>query len=266
MRVIATYNIKGGVGKTTAAVNLAHLAAQNGLRTLLWDLDPQAAATFMFRVRPRVKGGGKALIRGTRPLDKAIKGTDFDRLDLLPGDFTYRNMDLLLDAAKNRVRRLSRLLGPLAGDYDVVILDCPPSVSLVSENVLHAADLILVPLIPATLSLRTLDQLTGFVADFDGPRPEVLAFFSMVDRRKRLHREIAERLPLERPDIAAATIPALAIIERMAAERAPVPVFAPRSPAARCYRDLWKRRASALRYDPAPVESDLLHYDGLNRC
>jgi chromosome partitioning protein len=240
MRVIATYNIKGGVGKTTAAVNLAYLAAQDGLRTLLWDLDPQAAATYMFRVRPRVKGGGKALIRGTRSLDEAIKGTDFDHLDILPGDFTYRNMDLLLDGAKNRVRRLSRLLGPLAAGYDVVILDCPPSVSLVSENVLHAADLILVPIIPATLSLRTFDQLNGFVADFDGPRPDVLAFFSMVDRRKRIHREIAERLPLERPDIAAAIIPALAVIERMAVERAPVAVFASRSPAARCYRDLWE--------------------------
>lgn len=243
MRVIATYNIKGGVGKTTAAVNLAYLAARDGLRTLLWDLDPQAAATYMFRVRPRVKGGGKALIRGTRSLDEAIKGTDFDRLDILPGDFTYRNMDLLLDGAKNRVRRLSRLLGPLAAHYDVVILDCPPSVSLVSENVLHAAGLILVPLIPATLSLRTLDQLTGFVADFDGPRPDVLAFFSMVDRRKRLHREIAERLPQERGDIAAVSIPALAVIERMAVERAPVPVFAPRSPATRCYRDLWEEVA-----------------------
>ena len=239
MKVIATYNIKGGVGKTTAAVNLSYLAAQDGLRTLLWDLDPQAAATYMFRVRARVKGGGQALIRGTRALDRAIKGTDFDRLDLLPGDFTYRNMDLLLDGAKHPARRLSRLLSPLAGHYDLVVLDCPPSISLVSENVLHAAGLILVPLIPTTLSLRTLDQLTEFVASFDGPRPEVLAFFSMVDRRKRLHREIAERLPTQRADVAAAAIPALAVIERMAVERAPVPAFAPRSQAARSYQDLW---------------------------
>ncbi len=239
MKVIATYNIKGGVGKTTAAVNLSYLAAQDGLRTLLWDLDPQAAATYMFRVRARVKGGGQALIRGTRALDRAIKGTDFDRLDLLPGDFTYRNMDLLLDGAKKPARRLSRLLSPLAGHYDLVVLDCPPSISLVSENVLHAAGLILVPLIPTTLSLRTLDQLTDFVASFDGPRPEVLAFFSMVDRRKRLHREIAERLPTQRADVAAAAIPALAVIERMAVERAPVPAFAPRSQAARSYQDLW---------------------------
>jgi cellulose biosynthesis protein BcsQ len=240
MRILATYNIKGGVGKTTAAVNLAYLAAQDGYRTLLWDLDPQAAATYMFRVRARVKGGGKALIRGTRSLDDAIKGTDFGNLDILPGDFTYRNMDLLLDDAKRPTRRLSRLLGPLATDYDVVVLDCPPSVSLVSENVLHAAGTILVPLIPTTLSVRTLDQLTEFVDGFAGSRPDVLAFFSMVDRRKRLHREIAERLPRERQDIAVAAIPALSIVERMAVERAPVAAFAPRSPAARAFRDLWE--------------------------
>ena len=184
-------------------------------------------------------GGGKALIKGTRSLDDVIKGTDFDLLDLLPGDFTYRNMDLQLDEAKKPVRQLGRLLEPLSRHYDVVFLDCPPSVSLVSENVLHAADLILVPLIPATLSVRTLTQLTDFVGGFNGPKPEVLAFFSMVDRRKRLHREIAEQLPAERADVAATTIPALAVIERMAVERAPVPAFAPRSPATRAYRDLW---------------------------
>ncbi len=97
MRIYATYNIKGGVGKTTTAVNLAYLAAESGLRTVLWDLDPQGAASFMFRVKPKVKGGGRALISGKRPLDDAIKGTDFDNLDLIPADFTYRNMDLLLD-------------------------------------------------------------------------------------------------------------------------------------------------------------------------
>jgi cellulose biosynthesis protein BcsQ len=245
--VFATYNIKGGVGKTTAAVNLAYLAAEGGQRTLLWDLDPQAAATYMFRVRARVKGGGRALIKGTRSLDDAIKGTDFDRLDLLPGDFTYRNMDLLLDEAKKPVRRLTRLLEPLARDYDVVFLDCPPSVSLVSENVLHAADLIVVPLIPTTLSVRTLDQLTEFVAEFNGDRPDILAFFSMVDRRKKLHREITQDLFPERAQVAVTAIPYLSVIENMSVERSPVTVYAPRSTAARAYRALWSevRKAAA---------------------
>jgi chromosome partitioning protein len=248
MRIYATYNIKGGVGKTTTAVNLAYLAAESGLRTVLWDLDPQGAASFMFRVKPRVKGGGKALIGGKRTLDETVKGTDFDNLDLIPADFTYRNMDLLLDAGDGGsggapggkpARKLSRLLAPLADEYDAVFLDCPPSVSLVSENVLHAADVIVVPLIPTTLSVRTLDQLSDFVGEFHGRRPALFAFFSMVDRRKKLHREITEKLSAERADVAKTAIPALSVIETMSVERAPVAVFAPNSSAARAYRDLW---------------------------
>jgi chromosome partitioning protein len=248
MRIYATYNIKGGVGKTTTAVNLAFLAAESGLRTVLWDLDPQGAASFMFRVKPKVKGGGKALIRGKRPLDDAIKGTDFDNLDIIPADFTYRNMDLLLDAGGGGgsdapggkpARKLSKLLAPLAEEYDAVFLDCPPSVSLVSENVLQAADVILVPLIPTTLSVRTLEQLAGFVAEFNGHQPELLAFFSMVDRRKKLHREITEKLSVERTEVARTVIPALSVIETMSVERAPVAVFAANTAATRAYRDLW---------------------------
>jgi chromosome partitioning protein len=239
VEIIATCNIKGGVGKTSAAVSLAYLAAREVRRTLLWDLDPQGAATFLLRVRPHVKGGGKALIRGTRPLDRAIRETDFDRLDVLPADFTYRSMDLALDSAKKPTQRVARLLAPLAGVYDTVFLDCPPGMSLVSENVVHAADLLLVPLIPTTLSLHTFDQLTEFLGGLEGRRPRVLAFFSMVDGRKRLHREIVERLPTERSDIAATAIPALTVVEQMTVHRAPVPAFAPRSRAAQRYEELW---------------------------
>ncbi|HTZ92410.1 MAG TPA: ParA family protein [Streptosporangiaceae bacterium] len=240
MKIFATYNIKGGVGKTVTAVNLGYLAARDGHRVLLWDLDPQGAASYLFRIKPRVKGGGKALIRGTKSVDSAIKGTDFDGLDLLPADFTYRNLDLLLDSAKQPARRLAALLAPLKADYDAVFLDCPPSISLLSESVLHAADLLLVPLIPTTLSVRTLDQLTEFVSGFNGHRPDVLAFFSMIDRRKRLHTQIAADLPAQRPDFAATAIPALSLIEQMAVKRAPVSAFSPRSLAARQYSQLWQ--------------------------
>jgi chromosome partitioning protein len=240
VKILATYNIKGGVGKTATAVNLGYLAARDGYRVLLWDLDPQGAASYLFRIKPRVKGGGKALIRGTKSIDSAIKGTDFDGLDLLPADFTYRNLDLLLDSAKRPARKLAALLAPLKADYDVVFLDCPPSISLLSESVLRAADLLLVPLIPTTLSVRTLDQLTDFVGGFNGRRPDVLAFFSMMDRRKRLHREIATDLSAQRPDFAATVIPALSVIEQMSVRRAPVTAFSPRSKAARQYGCLWQ--------------------------
>jgi chromosome partitioning protein len=239
MKIFATYNIKGGVGKTAAAVNLSYLAATEGYRVLLWDLDPQGAASYLFRIKPRVKGGGKALIQGRRPMEQAIKGTDFDGLDLLPADFTYRNLDLMLDSAKQPARRLAGLLAPLKKEYDLVFLDCPPSISLLSESVLHAADLLLVPLIPTTLSVRTLGQLTDFIGGFNGHQPEILAFFSMIDRRKRLHTQIAADLPAERKDFATAVIPAASVIEQMSVHRAPVTAFAPRTLAARQYRDLW---------------------------
>jgi chromosome partitioning protein len=93
--------------------------------------------------------------------------------------------------------------------------------------------------IPTTLSVRTLDQLAKFVADFDGRRPAVRAFFSMVDRRKRLHLQITQNLSAERTVVSASAIPALSLIERMSVERAPVGVFAPRSQAARAFRALW---------------------------
>jgi chromosome partitioning protein len=228
------------VGKTATAVNLGYLAARDRYRVLLWDLDPQGAASFLFRIKPRVKGGGKALIRGRRSIDDAIKGTDYAGLDLLPADFTYRNLDLELDSAKQPAKRLASLLAPLRADYDVIMLDCPPSISLLSESVLHAADLLLVPLIPTTLSVRTLDQLTGFVAGFKGHQPDILAFFSMLDRRKRLHTQILHDLPAQRPDIATAAIPALSLIEQMSVRRAPVTAFAPRTAASRQYRELWR--------------------------
>ena len=238
MKTLATYNIKGGVGKTASAVNLAYLAARDGLRTLLWDLDPQGAASYLLRVRPRVKGGGKALVRGKRSLEEAVKVTEFDGLDLVPADFTYRNLDLVLGETKKPTQRITRLLGPMADNYDLAVLDCPPGISLVSENVVHAADILLVPLIPTTLSVRTLEQLTEFVGELDHP-PTLIPFFTMVDGRKRLHREVIDDLRTHRDDMATTVVPALSLVEQMAVHRAPLPVFAPRSRVARSYEDLW---------------------------
>jgi chromosome partitioning protein len=234
--VLAAYNIKGGVGKTSAAVNLAYLAARDGALTLLWDLDPQAASTYLLRVKPKVKGGGRALVRGKTEPDARIKGTDYDRLDLLPADFSYRHMDLHLDGGKRPQRRLTRMLAPLEEEYEYVFLDCPPSISLASENVFEAADALLIPLLPAELSARTLDQ----IEDVAPPGVRRLAFFSMVDSRKRMHREVMARFLAERPEMLRTVIPLAADVERMGQARAPLDEFAARGGAAVAFRELWK--------------------------
>lgn len=239
MKVLATYNVKGGVGKTSAAVNLGALAADEGLRTLLWDLDPQGAATYLLRIRAKVKGGGRKLIRGRTDVARLLRGTDVEGLDLLPSDFTYRHLDLDLDDTKRPDRALGKVLAPLAPHYDLAILDCQPSISLVSESVFDATDLLLVPLIPATLSLRTFDQIVDYLADEVERPPQVLGFFSMVDGRKKLHRELMTELRDGRDDVASAAIPAAADVERMGVHRASLLDQAPHTRAARAYRSLW---------------------------
>jgi len=241
LRVIGVYSIKGGVGKTATAVNTAYLAAEEGYRTLVWDLDPQAAATFYFRVRPKVKGGGRALVRGDRGLDALVKGTDFENLDLLPGDFSLRNLDLVLDGTKKPTKQLARLLEPLSHLYDYIFLDCPPSISLVSENVFRACDSLLVPLIPTTLSARTLHQLEDFLRGHDKlGEPRLLPLFTMVDRRRRLHLELMEQLTAAYPGILATHIPYASEVERMGIHRTPIFAFAPAAAAAKAYRALWQ--------------------------
>ena len=239
MKVFATYNIKGGVGKTSTAVNLAYLAAREGRRTLLWDLDPQAAATYLFRVRPRVKGGGHALVTRRRPIDAALKATDFANLDLLPADFSYRNMDLDLDDTKKRTRRLGQLLDSVADDYDVVFLDCPPSISLVSENVMHAVRHLAGPADPGdpvSADVRPADPLRGRLRETATRGCRLLLHGGPA---KRLHRDVIEAIPRDRTRVAETVIPALSIIEQMAEHRAPVPAFAPTNRATHCYEQLW---------------------------
>lgn len=246
MRVVATYSIKGGVGKTSAAINLAALAALEGRRTLLWDLDPQGAATYLLRVQPKVKGGARKLIDGRRNAAGALKGSDVEGLDLLPADFSYRNLDLVLDREDDPRDGLARVLRPLADEYDLVVLDCAPSISLVTEGVFAASDLLLVPLIPSTLSVRTLEQLEAFLADTPGRPPDVLAFLSMVDRRRRLHRELAASLPEELGVLAGPGIPAASAVELMGVHREPLVVRRPSDPAARAYVELWRAVAARL--------------------
>ncbi|MDP6182866.1 MAG: AAA family ATPase [Gammaproteobacteria bacterium] len=255
MKIFATYNIKGGVGKTAAAVNLSYLSGQSGFRTLVWDLDAQGAATFYFRVRPHLKGGGERLIRRKRNLPKAIRATDYHNLDLIPSDFSLRNLDLKLAGTKAPEDRLDKLLGGVKDDYDIAMLDCAPSISLVSENVIHMADWLLIPLIPTQLSLRAYGQLREFFVSEGHNTERLMPFFSMVDKRRRLHKTLIVEFAAQHPELLQTYIPYLSQIEQMGVHRAPVGVFAGKGAGGRAFAGLWQTIMNRTNLAPEPVVS-----------
>lgn len=239
MKIIAIYNIKGGVGKTATAVNLSFLASLDGANTLLWDLDPQGAASYYCRIKPKVKGGGKKLIEGKIDLNEAIKGTDYENLDLLPADFTYRNMDIFLQGTETPEKCFNKLLQPFAEEYDYIFLDCPPSISALSECIFSVADILLVPTIPTTLSLRTYQQIMEYFKQNDIDQSKLHPFFAMVDRRKNMHRLIVQHPPTFMSSVLKSFIPYASEVERMGVHQAPLTVFAARSRAAQSYSSMW---------------------------
>lgn len=247
MKVLACYSIKGGVGKTASAVNLAYLAAASGKRTLLCDLDPQGASSFYFRVQAAKRFALKDLFSKRIRLLKSIRGSDYRRLDILPANLAYRNFDIMLKAMKKSRSRLERLLEPLAADYDLIVLDCPPNITLLSENVFQAADRVLIPVIPTTLSERTLEQLYAFFDDKGLPERKLLPFFSLVEYRKNLHAETMERLRKNYGQLLLTEIPFATEIEKMGLRRKPVGAFAPGSGGAKAYGKLWRELKKKLK-------------------
>ncbi|ETX02846.1 MAG: hypothetical protein ETSY1_02120 [Candidatus Entotheonella factor] len=259
MPILAIFHIKGGVGKTATAVNLAYLAAQSSAPTLLCDLDPQGSATFYFRVKPQVRAGAKVIIKGGKHLTQDIKETDYEGLDLLPSDISYRHFSLALDKVKRSKQRLQESLAPLRALYTYIVLDCPPTLSLLTESILTAADILLIPVVPTTLSMRAYAQLLSFVYDHHYSDRPIHAFFSMVERSKTLHRAVMQETLGHDHRFLQSCIPYAADIEKMGLRREPVGAFAPHSPAASAYAALWQEVQAGLKLTtPHLVETESL--------
>lgn len=241
MTILGIYSNKGGVGKTATSVNLSYLAAQTGAKTLLFDLDPQGSASYYFRIKPTLKEGAKGLIRGGMQVHENIRGTDYENLDLLPADFSLRKLDVAFNKMGSPKKRLKKILNLFKDEYDVILLDCPVTISLLAENILVAADHIIVPMIPTTLSVLTFKQLLSFCKKKDYNSDKIYTFFSMVDLHKKMHKELMIAVSKSFNNVLGSFIPYLAQIEKMGIFRAPVVASSPESTASKAYMNLWDR-------------------------
>lgn len=243
MAVITVFSIKGGVGKTTLATDLAWRWAQAGQRTLLWDLDPQGGASFLTGVaEPQRQRAAAIFQREGRPRE-ALVASRYSNLTLIPADASLRHLPVILP--RMGPRRMHQLTSLLHGDFDRIVLDCPAGMSPVSEQALAAADAIIVPLPPSPLSLRALDQLRAELTRLFPRHAPILPVLSMYNARRPLHREVSGGDAAGWP-----CVPLCPRIEQVALRRAPLSSFAPGYPADRALDRLW--RGIEAKVAPAP--------------
>ena len=163
-KIIAVTNQKGGVGKTTTAVNVSAGIGKLGKKTLLVDIDPQGNATSGVGIDKRsIRNSSYNIIIDETKAEDAIIHTEFENLDIIPASLELAAADLELADIEKRESRLKNSLAMIKGDYDYIFIDCPPSLGLITTNALCAADTVLVPIQPEYYALEGLSQLMNSV-------------------------------------------------------------------------------------------------------
>lgn len=235
MAVIAVYSVKGGVGKTTIAVDLAwRLAAHSRHETLLWDLDPQNGAGFLLGFDDSQRHRAASVFqREGKPLEQ-IQPTAYPGLFLLAADESLRSLPTQLARLGQR-RRLQTLTTFLKNRFNRIVLDCPAGISELTEQVLHAADLLIVPLPASPLAGRALEQLRRYIAKAHHRHPPLLPVLSMYERRRERHHAVRQGPAQGWP-----VVPHAVQLELSAFNRAPLGTFAAGSRTDRALERLWQ--------------------------
>lgn len=240
MKTVALYNLKGGVGKTTTAVNLAYLSAEAGNNTVLWDWDPQGAAGWYFGVEDLPKKSIR-LIRNGESVGELEKTTPYPNLSVVPADLSLRTADIeLAQNSGGPGRILRKLIKPVGADASHLIFDCPPTLSPSIEYLLTGVDLVLVPIIPSPLSIRAAQQVVDFFEGKKRAPTQIVGFFSQVDLRRNIHKETlanARKMPFP---MLKTWVPTDSAAEQMSERRAPLVSYARFGRAAGSYRKMWR--------------------------
>lgn len=198
-KTVAIFNQKGGVGKTTTCINFAAALGQKGKKTLLVDIDPQGNTTSGVGIdKSDLEASSYDVLINQYPAKDAVMQTEFKNLYVLPANMNLAGAELELAENDNRFKVLKKALATVVMDFDYIILDCPPSLGLLSLNALTASDTLIVPLQCEYYALEGLSQLVSTVRTVKQSYNEHLELegivFTMYDSRLKLNQQVIEEV------------------------------------------------------------------------